>query len=266
MQKEETKKPNISDSRMRMHIKCARQDMYRNEMGIKVPPGIRQVIGTGTHKAVNLNLSNKKDKGALLPEDAVTDAARDEVAGVWQQGVRLLEDEKKEGVKKMKGLAVDDSVRLAKLHHREVAPNVEPTNVERYFKIELKDQPMDLTGRMDTEIENGIRDVKTSAKSPNANDILSDDQITIYSLAKKVETGKIPDNLQFDYLIRTKQEKYIAAPTVRTQKHLDRLVGLLDITIEDIKAGVFMPNPNGWWCSKTWCGYWDRCPYFSGRE
>jgi len=262
----EKKKPNISDSRMRMHIKCGQQDMFRYELGIKVPPGISQVIGIGTHKVANLNLNNKKDKGALLSEDVVTDAARDQIKGLWQQGVTLVGDEKTVGAKKLKGLATDDSVRLSRLHHREVAPGIEPENVERLFKIELKDQPMDLTGRMDVEVKDGIHDLKTSAKSPNKDDVRFDDQLTIYSLAKKVETGKIPSNLQMDYLVRTQKEKYVPMPTERTQENLDRVVRLLDVTIKDIKAGHFMPNPNGWWCSKRWCGYWDRCPYFSGRE
>jgi len=204
-----------------------------------------------------------------LAEDAVTDAARDEINGLWQQGVTLMDDEKTVGVKKLKGETIDDSVRLSRLHHREVAPNIEPLAVERYFKIELKDQPMDLVGRIDVEIEDGIKDLKTSAKSPNAQEMRHGpiaNQLTIYALAKKIETGKIPKHLQFDYLVKTKKEKYVAMPTERNQEDMDRIIRLLDVTIKDITAGHFMPNPNGWWCSKRWCGYWDRCPYWSGRE
>jgi len=263
---QKNEKPHISDSRMRMHIRCGMQDYYRYEMGIKVPPGIAQIVGIGTHKVANFNLNHKKDKGQLLAEDEVTDAARDEVKGLWQQGVTLVGDEKTVGLKKLKGQATDDSVRLSRLHHLEVAPDIEPVEVERLFKIELKDQPMDLTGRIDVEIEDGLRDLKTSAKSPNAQDVRVDDQITIYSLAKKIETGKIPTNLQMDYLVKTKTEKYVPMPTERTQGDLDRVVALLDVTIKDIKDGRFFPNPNGYHCSKRYCGYWSRCKFFSGRE
>jgi len=263
---EKNEKPHISVSRMGMHIKCGQQDMYRYEMGIKIPPGIAQIVGTGTHKVANLNLGHKKEKGVLLAEDEVTDAARDEIKGLWQQGVNLVGDEKTIGAKKLKGQATDDGVRLSRLHHREVAPDIEPVNMERLFKIELKNQPMDLMGRMDVEIKDGIRDLKTSAKAPSKDDVRVDDQLTVYSLARKIETGKIPSELQMDYLVKTQKEKYVPMPTERTQPDLDRIVRLLDATIKDITAGHFMPNPNGWWCSKRWCGYWDRCSFFSGRE
>ena len=26
-----------------------------------------------------------------------------------------------------------------------------------------------------------------------------------------------------------------------------------------VKAGLFIPNPTGWWCSPEWCGYYDMC-------
>jgi len=133
----------------------------------------------------------------------------------------------------------------------------------------LKEQPMDLSGRMDIEVPDGVIDTKTSAKAPNAQDMRYGsiaNQLTTYVLAKKIETGKIAKNIRFDYLVKTKKEKYVPMVTERTQEDLDRLVRLLDRTIRDITEGHFMPNPNGWWCSKSWCGYWDRCPYFSGRE
>ena len=259
-------KKNISASRVYMHLKCGQQDMYRNEMGIKVPPGTRQVIGTATHKSVNRNMSFKKEKGVLLPEDEVTDAARDEITGLFKDGISLVPEEEGVGLKKIKGIAVDDSVRLSRLHHKEVAPAINPTNVERYFKIELKDQPMDLAGRMDIEFKGGFVDTKTSAKSPNVKDVRADDQMTVYALAKKIETGKIPKNLRMDYLVKTQKEKYVPMVTERTQADLDRMVRLLDRVIQDITEGHYMPNPNGWWCSKSWCGYWNRCPYWSGRE
>lgn len=252
---------------MRMHIKCGQQDMYRYEMGIKVPPGVAQLVGTGTHAAANLNLINKKDKGGLLHEDEVTDAARDQIKGLWQQGVMLKTEEKTVGSKKLKGQAIDDSVRLSRLHHREVAPSIIPIAVERFFRIDLGDEvPMDLVGRIDVEEPDGLDDLKTSAKSPKVDDVRYDDQLTIYALAVKIETGKIPKNLRLDTLVKTKVEKYVGIPTKRTQADLDRVVRLLDVTIKDIQAGHFFPNPNGWHCSKSWCGYWDRCPYFSGRQ
>jgi len=38
------------------------------------------------------------------------------------------------------------------------------------------------------------------------------------------------------------------------------------VTLAAIKTGIFPPtNPDSWWCSEKWCGYWDDvCPF--GRK
>lgn len=266
MAKEKPKKPSLSATALRTIMRCPQQYYYRWVENIKVPPGIAQIIGIGVHKVANLNLSNKKDKGELLSEDSVKDAAADNINGLWQQGIKLDDEEKKEGPKKIKGQAVDLAVSLSTLHHQELAPKIEPVHLERFFRLELQGYPMDLTGRMDVEEKDSIRDLKTAGKSPSEADVLADDQLTLYALGKKVMEGNIPGKLYLDSLVKTKVPKLVTLETTREQKHLDRILRHVERAIVVIEKGAFMANSNGWHCSKRFCGYHDICPFFSGRN
>ena len=107
--KEKPKKPHLSDSALNMLYRCGQQFYYRYVEGKKIPPGIAAVIGRATHGSVHLDLQNKIDKGVLRSAGDVKDAARDGINGAWQQGVRLVEEELKEGAKKLKAPKAADS-------------------------------------------------------------------------------------------------------------------------------------------------------------
>ncbi len=275
-------KPSLSDSALAMLYRCGRQFEFRYVENIKVPPGSALIVGISTHDSVANNLRMKKDTGFLLPLEQVKDTASDQVKGLWEQGVKLSKDEIKEGPKKAKAEAIDTAVGLSALHHGELAPKIKPKEVERFFRVELIGYPMDLTGRIDIEEEDdSLRDTKTSARSPSQADVDASDQVTIYSLGKTIVDGATPEQLAkafsvtqriterkltMDYLVKTKVKKVVSLETKRTEAHLHRIFRLIEQAVVVIEKGAFMPNPNGWWCSKSWCGYWDRCPYFSGRE
>jgi hypothetical protein len=279
---EESNKPTLSDSALAMLYRCGKQYEFRYVENIKVPPGSALIVGISTHDSVAHNMRSKKDTGALLPLEQIKDTASDQVKGLWQQGVKLNKDEVKEGPKKAKAEAIDTAVGLSALHYSELAPKIKPKEVERFFRVELIGYPMDLTGRIDLEEEDdSLRDTKTSARSPSQADVDASDQVTIYSLGKTIVDGATPEQLAkafsvtqriverkltMDYLVKTKVKKVVSLETKRTEAHLHRIFRLIEQAVVVIEKGAFMPNPNGWWCSKNWCGYWDRCPYFSGRE
>ena len=258
----EKKKPSLSDSALNMLYRCGQQFYYRYVEGKKIPPGIAQVIGRATHGSIHLDLQHKIDKGELRSADEVADTARDGVNGAWQEGVRLVEDELKEGANKLKGEAVDQAVTLSVLHHDQLAPAIEPVQVERFFRLELQGYPMDLVGRIDIEEAETIRDTKTASKSPQEDEAHESDQLTIYALGKKVTTGSMPTRLYLDHLIRTKSPKVVVQETERTDADFKRIFRLIERGTEVIEKGAFMPNPDWWGCSDRWCGYWsDTCPF-----
>jgi hypothetical protein len=259
---EKTKKPTLSDTAFRMLMRCGMQYFWRYIEGIRIPPGISMAIGTATDVSVTTDLTFKKNTGKLRIEDELKDIARDALNGTWTKGVRLVGDELKESQKKLKGEAVDDAVALSVLHHKEIAPTIEPVDLQRFWRLELENYPYDLAGRFDIEERDRLRDTKTTAKSPTWDEAHKSDQLTIYALAHKVTKGTVPTKLSLDYLIRTKVPKQVVLETQRTEEDFQAIFRLYEKSLKIIEAGAFMPSRDGWWCSDKWCGYWaDKCQF-----
>jgi hypothetical protein len=51
--------------------------------------------------------------------------------------------------------------------------------------------------------------------------------------------------------------------STRDAADIEQLKGRMALTLAAIQTGVFPPtNPDNWWCSERWCGYWDGiCPF-----
>jgi hypothetical protein len=181
-------------------------------------------------------------------------------------GVRLMKGEVAEGLKKVKGAAVDKAVRLSKLYHDEHAPKIVPiAPVEQFFRIELVGYPRDIVGRMDVQEAIDIRDTKTSTKKPNIDDIEGSDQATIYTLGYKLLHGRMPEKAIFDYLIDTKEPKALSFETTRDEKDIGKFFKRVERGLEVIEKGAYMPNPQGWACSARWCGFFEDICAFGRR-
>lgn len=248
-----------------LETKCFEAFRRRYIEGEIIPPGVALIVGTGTHRGVEVNLRSKIDTGQLLPLDAVADAARDGVNHAWDQGVKLDDEEVQKGMKAVKGEAVDKAVRLAKLHAREKAPDLKPTHVERNWSLEIPGYPFDLVGRID--IQEGlvsIRDTKTSAKTP-ADDVATKSlQLKAYSLAVKQIDGNRPENAFLDYLIDTKIPKAQSFPSEQHDDDFQAVLNRVQTIALAMKTGVFIPvEPTHWCCCARFCGYWGSCRYVS---
>lgn len=271
-------KPFFSPTQLAMLRRCPLQYYYRYVEGLKVPPGISLLRGIAVHDAAEKNLRHKMSTGGLLPKDTVADIARDSFEAQWQKEPPMLDDDEKErGVDAVRGEAVDASVRLAVVHHEQLAPTIEPEHIERGFKIEIEDGPYDLLGYLDLqealpeENERGeevawhrVRDLKTSRKSPAADAAAKSDQLTCYSLAVAVLDGETPRELAIDTLVDLKKEpKVVTQLTRRSDVDHQRLLDLVARAGKVVAAGNFLPADEGSWvCSSRWCGYYDSiCPH-----
>lgn len=256
----------LSHSQLSMLFRCGEQYRRRYIEGERLAPGIALVVGRAVDKSVTENLSHKMAEGALLPLDAIRSIARDDVQATWEgdEGIALSEEEQAEGVAKVKGDAIDKSVRLAELHARRLAPALSPTAVQRKWEVSLEQAgyPATLVGVIDIqEGRDSIRDTKTAAKSPTADAAHLSDQLTLYALAVKVVDGVLPARLSLDFLVDTKEPKVVPLETTRTEADFQPILRRVERALLVIDAGAFAPaNPDDWWCSKRWCGYWQTCP------
>jgi hypothetical protein len=256
-----TGRPQLHASALEM--KCMEAFRRRYIEGEIIPPAVVMIVGTGTHRGVEVNLSAKIETGALLPLDAVADAARDGVNRAWEGGVKLDDEEAERGIKAVKGEAVDKAVRLAQLHAREKAPELNPTHIERKWSLDLQGYPLDLVGRID--IQEGvaaIRDTKTSGKTPGPDCAKTSVQLKAYALAVKVLDGAPPAKGYLDYLIDTKSPKAESFETEPDEQDFRALLARVEVVCIAMEKGVFIPvEPTHWCCAAKWCGYFSSCRY-----
>lgn len=249
-------------SGLNMLSKCGAQFERRYILGEKLPPSVSILIGTATDRSVTADLESKIRDGALLPDDAVKDIARDALVAEWERGVAVSPDDAEDGIGSQGG-AIDASVKLATLHHAQAAPRIEPTHVQRPWTLDVDGLNVQLAGTID--IQEGlrcIRDTKTSGKSP-AKDVADTSlQLTTYALAVRQHDGRCPDRVALDYLVRTKTPKLVQIESQRSDKDFPHLLERVYQASRMIEAGLFMPAPiESWWCHPKWCGYYATCKY-----
>ena len=253
----------LSISRLNMLNRCPMQYQHRYVDGIVAPPGVALIVGKGTHRANASDLLAKMDSGDLLSGEEVKAIAADATTREWDaQEVALDDDEKVEGVDKVKGAAIDRSVSLATLYHEEIAPTIEPIGIEQQFTLPLPSGD-ELTGFIDVNTATKIRDGKTSGKSPVADAADQSLQLTGYIWAEWEASGRQTIKTgSLDYLVSLKKPKAVVLETTRTEQDFSRLHARLDVASQMIRAGLFPPcDPGQWCCSPKWCGYWNHCAF-----
>lgn len=269
-------KPQLHVSHLNMLAKCGIQFQrrYGKTFGVGpvneiIAPATALAIGSSVHDSVELNLTRKME-GEETSLDHVQAVARDSFFECWEDGILLSVDESA-NTDKAKGSAVDLSVALAGLHFAEVAPGIQPIAVEKPFVIKLPDLPVDLAGRIDiVEANDELRDTKTIAKTPSANENISF-QNRMYSQAHFLETGRLPTKFSNDYLVKTKTPKAVTLTLIPTEEFIKPLIARIERAveiIESVKAGrqAFAPaQEDSWVCSAKYCGYAKTCKFWSGR-
>ena len=257
---EPDRKPALSATSLGMLTRCGMQWKFRYVDGIKAPPSVALTVGKGTHEAVRRNLTAKLENGELLTEEEVTELARDRTLIEWDANEPVLQEDETQGA------AVDQAVALARVHHAELAPLIQPVALERAWRVEIEDSTHDLMGYIDIEEAGGrIRDTKTKKKTPSQAEVDRSIQLTLYALGKYVVDGEAPSELTIDALLKTKQPSTAVITTHRGPDDFAAVLQRHQAATALINAGTFIPtSPDNWWCSQKFCGYWDRCPFGAG--
>jgi len=245
-----------------MFARCAEQFRRRYVCGEIIPPGVALIVGSSTHKGIELNMKHRIQTGQLLPLDAVKDMTRDAVMSRWErEGVLLTEIEEKKGWRKVRAEAIDTAVGLGSLHHSALAPIIKPTHVERPWRVVLDGFPYDMTGKIDLQEADWIIDTKTAGRTPPEDQIHSDGQLTVYAMAGNVLDHKAY-KLRKDILIKTKTPKVIQQTTTRDETDYNTILRRVETLSRCVEKGAFPPtDPGNWVCSPRFCGYHPSCVY-----
>jgi hypothetical protein len=209
--------------------------------------------------------------------EEVRDLTSDEFEARWSEGVTLgvdkdddaLADETNSGV--IKAESKDYSLAVSAFHVTDVAPKVNPVGVERKITVRPKDSAIVLHGTMDlldldifTATE-GVRDYKTTAASPPKAAAHNSQQLTMYGMLRMAETGQLPQRYSLDYLVRTpkrKELKHVLLSTDRTTEDVSSLIKRINIAVETVRKGAFVPaDPGAPGSPCGWCQFRPTCVY-----
>jgi hypothetical protein len=269
---------------LNLFARCGEAFRKRYLDGKISPPPAYMIVGRGVDGAFSADLSNKLKRGALLGVGEIRDIA----TGVVEKDFTEEIDLRDSGLPKMsaRALAVDRAVKFSVWAHDNLAPTIFPKSLQRAWSIRLdkflhergvKGVKIDFVGSMDVEdwvydfgprdetADTGIRDLKTSARSPSSDaaDGKHFIQLTSYALGKRVLDGKLPARVQVDYLVDLKRGTE-HRPIVGTRDDYDlaALFNRIHVTAQALKTGSFLPAPRDHWCcSLKYCGYYQTCPY-----
>lgn len=267
----------MSEKKKQLHVSglnmlnfCGEQYRRRYEEGEKIPPGVAAHVGTATDKGVTLNLGNKITNNELLPKDAVLQEARDAFDIAWDTGVLLDDDERRLGEKKVKAEAVDKTLRFSVLHYTEMAPILNPIQVQWGWTIKLDGYPVDLAGTADIlEEEDGelvIDDTKTTARSKSQREADDSLQLTTYDLAAVINLKRKPKEARLHVLVDTKKPKAEILRTTRTERDHNVLYHRVENAVEVMEKGSYVPVKAGDpLCSPRFCGFYSTCRYVNAN-
>lgn len=233
-----------------------------------IPPGLAAHVGTGIHKAAEVNYKAKITTNQDQPLDVIQDAARDAyVHAVKDNGAYIPPDEMP-SAKIMADKALDDVVALAAVYHRDLAPLVQPVLVEKWVKIYVPGLVPSISGTIDLlDSDHRLLDLKTASKAWPVSRAETSSQITIYHKLVEVETGRAPTESRFDVLVKGKTPRYQPIITNRTDDDFEAVVERLKIMMDMIVAGLFPPARAGdWICGPKYCGYWYTCKHVPAHK
>lgn len=273
-------KPQLHQSHLVTLSRCGEKFKRKYILGHKEPNTTALIVGSTSHDTAAENLNNKIKSGELLKESVLLDVARDKFEKNWNETpVMLRKEEESAGLSKTKGAAIDESIALAKIHHTELAPNISPVAVEQEWVLQSP-SPYDIAGTIDVKEQiiipesdgspektvNIIRELKNLNRNPGERFAHGSDQASFYALAEKIITGKLPDEIWFDILVKTKTPYLVSYKTHRDPQDLIVVKARFDRAVDVIKAGNFMPaSRSDWWCGTDFCGFAadGSCPFFN---
>lgn len=248
-----------------MFFRCG--ELYRRRVIEKEPliPTIPLHKGSGVHGAAEINFRQKIESFKDLPVAQIKDAAAAAFEErVKKEGAMLTTAEEGIGFARVIGTAKDRTVALAGLYADFVAPAHQPVLVEQDQRIALTDD-LDLWVKLDlVNTRKEIVDYKTSKKSLNQAEVDQDLQYSLYALAQKALTKEDPGPIVVENLVDTgKNVKHNQVTTSRGMAHFQKAVKEINLFLDALKLGVFLPAPKGaWYCSEERCGYARTCKFF----
>ena len=139
--------------------------------------------------------------------------------------------------------------RLVQLYCQQFA-DMKPQAVERTFRLPILDistglfeSSRDILGKIDLISDDGVVELKTSARSVNQRAVDTSLQLTLYSWAYRMIFGHEEKSLKTIALLKTAKSSIQTIETCRTTEDHSRLMELISQVIRAVELRVFYRNP-----------------------
>jgi putative RecB family exonuclease len=241
--------PHLSVSQLKMYLRCPLQYFFRYICDLKSPPTGDLSLGRTVHETLHDNYHQKIKSARDLPFDEISDI----FSTYWDREAKETEFAADEQPGKIK----DDGIGLLKTYFDQIAPHVQPLQVEQEFLVNIKGTRLPILGYIDLIDDHGsIIDHKTTKRSYPEDAAEKDIQLTAYVMAYRAVTGRKESGVRLDVMVRNKQPKVQQLYGHRTESQIGRFVQLAGQLEKGISAGAFYPN-EGYTCGI--CGYQGMC-------
>ena len=259
----EKQRKHLSASQLEMFAKCPESWRRRYIEKEVIPPRLAMLKGSALHKAAEHNMRQKMQTREDLMVDEIVDFAVNAFEEGVKGGYQLADNESKAEVGDYKKL-VDA---MATTHAEWQAPDYQPVAVEEKFVISLPSIEHDIVGVIDLVDESGaVIDFKTSSKKMTEADVDTSIQLGLYAAAQNKNEVAVKLDVLIEPSARLPSRRQLIEGT-RDNSDLPVIAKRVAVVSKTIEAGLFPPAPVGsWWCSESWCGYWNTCPYVNSER
>lgn len=249
----------IRQSMINLYCHCQEAFRRRYIEGEIIPPAIAMAVGTGVHKAAEINHLQKVDSGLDMSIDELQDAAADGFSDeINNNGVYFTGS--KQELRRELGKAQDLSITLAATYGKKIAPQIMPVAVEMKLQAKHPDLELPFSGTIDVVAEgNACLDLKTARVKWRAGKENETVQPAIYRFMLKENYGH-DYNFGFHVMAYNGDTQFI--PAQASNHEINYVVNIAKAMLNSCKTGVFMPAvPGHWICADggKYCGYWHSC-------
>lgn len=252
----------LSYSSVSAYLTCGRNWKFRYLDRSPVPTAGRLVFGGVLHDTIEAHSRRTAEGGKSL---SLTD--------IWQtKWARRLEQEADNidwGDDSAEDLYVTG---LRLLQTPEIVQTIEAANplvspyghlyLEEWVSMKVSGVPVPVVGRIDIITDDGVPgDFKSTSWPWSAEQAMAQLQPLFYLAALRQQAFPHNEEMRFRHYVFTTTEEP-TAQVIETQRDPSELAFLFEVireVWEGICAGVFVPNPDAWKCSPTYCEYWAMC-------
>lgn len=256
-------------SELTTYLRCPRQLGYRRVLGLKIQPSATMLGGTSIDDTLTEHHTQRIRGVNGLRGSALTDffvaKLRENTGKALETGP--LAGEPDPDVER-------DGVKVLPVYERDYDPICTPVSVQKEvsksYPAEI-DQPgylekaeVRLVGHIDlkrkTAVSTITADHKFTTKSPSQMNAAVSLQLQSYDELDGDDTHAV----ELVLLRRLKEPKVETTQSFVTKEQRSAVVQTLKNAWWAVSRRFFpMTEPSNWWCSKSWCGYYQIC---RGRE